>query len=105
MIVAEPGYHEPTGKIIAFNGPLPPRPVAPTKADAEAALEVLVRPFRGYLSGDNPQLRSGLAAAALTAIARPSLPTAPAMVLDANTPGAGKGTQGALLAEKRAVAA
>ena len=90
-IIAAPGYHAPTGRIIAFDGPLPAIPERPTKADALAALDVMLRPFRGYLSGDDPQLRSGLAAAALTAIARPSLPTAPAMVLDANTPGAGKG--------------
>jgi hypothetical protein len=91
-IVAQPGYHPPSGKIIAFDGTMPAIPARPTKADAEAALEVLLRPFRGYLSGDdNAQLRAGLAAAALTAVARPSLPTAPALVLDANTPGAGKG--------------
>ena len=90
-IIAAPGWHAPTGKIIAFDGPLPPIPEAPTKGDALAALAVLIKPFRGYLSDSNPQLRAGLAAAALTAVARPGLPTAPALVLDANTAGAGKG--------------
>ena len=48
-IIAEPGYHAATGSIIAFNGKLPPIPERPTKAEALAALDVLIRPFRGYL--------------------------------------------------------
>jgi hypothetical protein len=90
-IVAESGYHEPTGIVVNFDGPLPAIPAEPTRADALAALDVMLRPFRGYLSDDNPRLQAGIAAAALTAVARASLPTAPALAIDASVPGAGKG--------------
>jgi hypothetical protein len=82
-----------------MSGKLPPIPERPTKADAAAALDTLLRPFRGYLgdlAGEAPEsgrfqrLRCTIAAAALTAILRPSL--------DGNVPGAGKGKMGRALA-------
>ncbi len=44
------------------------------------------------------RLRCGIAAAALTAVLRPSLPAAPAILIDANVPGAGKGKMARALA-------
>ena len=98
-IIAEPGYHAATGSILAFNGKLPPIPERPTQAEALAALDVLIRPFRGYLSTDEGgrPLRAATLAAALTAIMRPSLPAAPAISVDANVSGAGKGKFGRVL--------
>ena len=81
---------------------LPAIPDRPTKEDAQVALAVLLRPFKGYLERidctENQRLHSAFAAAALTAVLRPSLPTAPAIVLDANVPGAGKGKAARALA-------
>ena len=91
QIIATPGYHVPTGAILAFDGELPAIPEHPTKAEAERVLDVLLRPFRGYFDRQDAELRAGFAAAALTAVVRPSLPAAPAIVFDANVPGAGKG--------------
>ena len=98
-IIAEAGYHAATGSILAFNDKLPPIPERPTKAEALAALEVLIRPFRGYLRTDDTgqPFRAATVAAALTAIMRPSLPAAPAISVDANVSGAGKGKFGRVL--------
>ena len=69
---------------------MPAIPDAPTRRDAKVALEVMLRPFGGYLQ-DNPALKPLFAAAALTAALRASLLAAPAIVLDGNTVGVGKG--------------
>ena len=65
-------------------------PKAPDRKAAQEALERLLRPFRGYLK-DNAANRAALAAAALTAVLRPSLPTAPGILIDGNNPAVGKG--------------
>ena len=92
-IIAKPGYHQLTGAVIAFNGKLPDIPDQPTKAEALAALDVLIKPFREYMrnGAGGPELRAAIAAAALTAVLRPSVPSAPVINIDANQPGAGKG--------------
>ena len=90
MVIAEPGWNGRTGLLLDPPAGLPPIPGSPSRTDAERALEVLLRPFRGYLA-DSPALRPLLAAAALTAALRTSLPAAPAIVLDGNTVGVGKG--------------
>jgi putative DNA primase/helicase len=97
-IVATAGYHAATGAIVAFDGSLPAIPEQPSRADALAALDVLLRPFRAYFSSNDIRLRSAFAAGALTSVARPSLPAGPAIVLDANVPGAGKGKAARALA-------
>lgn len=89
-IVATPGWHAPTGLIIDVRDDPPAIPERPTKDEASTALARLLRPFRAYLK-DNPSLRPALAAAALTAALRPSPPTAPAILVDGNVIGAGKG--------------
>jgi len=88
-IVSARGYHAASGYYI--DGPsLEPLPQNPTKADAERALERLLRPFRGYIDAGTVD-RGALAAAALTAVLRPSLSTAPAILIDGNEIGCGKG--------------
>lgn len=88
-MVTKPGYHAGTGFVI--NAPaLPGVGATPSRQEAERALERLLRPFRGYLDSAEVD-RCAVAAAALTAVARPSLPTAPAILLDGNTQGCGKG--------------
>jgi hypothetical protein len=94
-VVAERGYHAPTGLMLDYRGAPPPVPDEPTRQQARRALLAMLRPFRGYLAGvpagQRKDLRAALAAAVLTAVLRPSLPTSPAILLDANQPGAGKG--------------
>jgi putative DNA primase/helicase len=94
-VVAERGYHAPTGLMLDYRGAPPPVPDEPTRQQARRALLTMLRPFRGYLAGvpagQRKDLRAALAAAVLTAVLRPSLPTSPAILLDANQPGAGKG--------------
>jgi hypothetical protein len=89
-VVAVPGWNARTRMILDLPTDLPAIPDAPTRRDAKQALETLLLPFRGYLQ-DNPALKPLFAAAALTAALRASLQTAPAIVLDGNTIGAGKG--------------
>lgn len=89
-VITSAGWNPATGMILDPPDDLPPIPDAPTRQKAKRALAALLRPFRGYLD-DNPNLRPLFAAAALTAALRASLPTAPAIVLDGNTIGAGKG--------------
>ena len=89
-IISAPGWHAPTGLIVDVREDLPATPDRPTKDDAIRALARLLRPFREYLR-NSPKLRPVLAAAALTAVLRPSLPTAPAILIDGNVVGVGKG--------------
>ena len=88
-IISTPGWHAPTRLIIDLPHTLDPIPGKPTKDDAQAALTTLLTPFRGYLQ-DNPDLRPAIAAAALTSVLRPSLRSAPAILVDGNIIGAGK---------------
>lgn len=88
-IVSKAGWDSVTELVI--DPPTLPRiPKDPTRAEAERALVRLLRPFRGFIEKQTAD-RCSLAAAALTAALRPSLPTAPAIVLDGNGPGVGKG--------------
>jgi hypothetical protein len=94
-IVGTPGYH-PSRRVFLDVPPDPPIvPKNPTKQDALEALDVLLAPFTGYIAGqgerDALRLKCSTSAAALTAILRPSLPHAPAILVDAEIPGAGKG--------------
>jgi phage/plasmid primase-like uncharacterized protein len=86
-LVTESGWHEPTGLILDVT-PLPPLPLHPTRADTERALRRLRHPFRGFRGVVDD---CALVTAALTAVVRPSLPTAPAICADGNGPGVGKG--------------
>lgn len=60
-----------------------------SREQADAAVDVLMRPFRAFpLVGS--ESRGALLAALLTAVVRPGLPTAPAFALDAPAAGSGK---------------
>jgi hypothetical protein len=101
-VVATPGYHRPTGSILELPSNLPTLPDCTGRAEAKQALETLLGPFTGYIDGksegDRKRLRCAFAAAALTAVLRPSLQTALTILLDANVPGAGKGKAARALA-------
>jgi putative DNA primase/helicase len=94
-IVTEQGYHSPTGLVLDCQSDLPSIPNRPTQQQARRAAIVMLRPFRGYLgglpNGQRKKLRASILTAVLTAVLRPSLPAAPAILFDANQPGAGKG--------------
>lgn len=94
-IVTRQGYDETSRCLLAFKGTLPAILTHPTKQDAEEALKVLMEPFDGYTHKAAPAgLRSAIAAAVLTAVLRPSLPSAPAVLIDGALPGVGKGLMG-----------
>jgi hypothetical protein len=101
-VVATNGYHDRTGTLVELQDGLPIIPEKPTKTEAEAALKTLLGPFLDYIDGrpeeDQRRLRAAFTAAALTAVLRPSLPSAPAILLDPNVAGAGKGKAARALA-------
>jgi putative DNA primase/helicase len=76
-------YHDQTP---AFS--LPP---APTIADARAAADKLLAPFKHYVFEDAVAGRATLLGMILTALQRPFLPTAPMFAVRASMPGVGKG--------------
>jgi Toprim domain len=96
-VISEPGWNAATEMILDPPADMPAIPSQPTKVDAARALKTLLQPFRGYLK-DNADLEPVLAAAALTAALRASMPTSPAIILDGNTIGAGKGKAARALA-------
>ena len=69
---------------------VPATPDKPTKVMRSEPWQGSCAPS-GNTSGTVPKLRPALAAAALTAVLRPSLPTAPAILIDGNVVGVGKG--------------
>jgi putative DNA primase/helicase len=89
-IITGNGYHAPTQLILAMTGPPPTIPKVLSKEVAEAALERLLQPFRGFLEQGGVS-KTAMAAAILTAVLRPSMPTAPMILIDGNAPGCGKG--------------
>ncbi len=85
-----PGYDEPTGFYLDTGGwEFPLIPQEPTKEDAADALESLKQPIREF-PFITPADRSVALSAALTAIVRPSLMTAPLHAFDAPIMGSGK---------------
>jgi hypothetical protein len=89
-ILAERGY-QPSGIVLDIPADAPLSvPEAPGFAEAQAALERLVRPWRGFLERGSVALPAA-AAAVLTAALRPSLPASPAILLDGNGVAVGKG--------------
>lgn len=83
------GYDEETGIYYAPSLPFPTLPLMPSWANARTALDELVNlvkqfPFAGAVS------RSVFLADVLTALARPTLPTAPMVLYSATMAGSGK---------------
>lgn len=90
-VVSAPGYHEATGILLLPNGPLPVVPDEPTLADAKEAAATLLAPFKDFpFKGE--EHKAALLAAILTLFARLAFyGPAPLMLVEANTPGTGKG--------------
>lgn len=94
-IIETPGFHAASGLLLDFRaGAFPVVPFAPTRADAEEALEKLDWPLRGFPFVDDAS-RSVALSAMLSALVRPSLRTVPLHGFDAPVAGTGK----SLLAE------
>ena len=88
-VIETPGYDASTGIIYAPDMAFPPVPTNPTKADAEAALKRLRRPFRGFPFVTEHD-RDAVVAEALTLFTRHQIPIAPAFAHDAIEAGSGK---------------
>lgn len=89
-LIQKPGYDPESRLLLDFeDGAFPPIPEQPTKEDAEAALEVLCRPLRGFPFADAASEAVALAAI-LTGLIRPAMQTAPLHAFDSPTPGTGK---------------
>ena len=103
LIVRE-GFDKRSGRFQAYRGRVRTISKRPSKADAQRALEIALRPFVGFLAEkhlsdqERQALLASLAAAVLTAALRASLSRAPVILLDANTPAAGKGKAAKALA-------
>jgi hypothetical protein len=89
-MIQRPGYDAASGLLLNFDeGAYPPIPEAPSRADAERALNDLARPIRSF-PFDNEASKAVALSALLTAIIRPSLMTAPLHAFDAPMAGTGK---------------
>lgn len=90
-VIDQPGYDVASGLFCAFAAiPGYQRPpTKPTKKDASAAAERLLRLFDSFPFVDATD-RTAMLAALLTAIQRRLLPAAPLMAITAPTPGTGK---------------
>lgn len=90
-VIATPGYDEATGILLLPNGPLPVVPEQPTLADAQEAAATLLAPFKDFPFKGEAH-RAALLSAILTLFARLAFyGPAPLMLVEANTPGTGKG--------------
>lgn len=91
-IINKPGYDSETGLYADFDSKLFPQiPEKPTKKDAEKALTILKEAISEFPFKTNID-RAVALSAMLTAVARPSLPTAPLHAFSAPCPGTGKTT-------------
>lgn len=89
-ILQTPGYDRASGLLYdSGHAEFPLVPEAPSKAEAQAALEVLHTPFREFRFPTRAD-RAVLLSACLTAVIRRILPSAPLIAVDAPTAGSGK---------------
>jgi hypothetical protein len=88
-VLDHPGYDSATRLLLLVDEEPPDIPGVPTRPQAEAALEYLIEPFRGF-SFANELDWSVFLSALLTAVVRRTLPTAPGFVVSATTAGTGK---------------
>lgn len=88
-LLTEPGY-DPATRLVLLDPPkLPRMPVAPSKADAEAALEVLDGLLNEFPFVDDAS-RSVALSALMTPLCMGAIPVAPMHIANAPTPGTGK---------------
>src|SRR5262245_4795758 len=89
-LLATPGY-DPRSELYLLPGlQLPPIPEHPTKEQAQAALVLLADLFAEFSFKDKQLDRSVALSGLLTALVRGALPTAPVLLVHADTPGTGK---------------
>ncbi|WP_181017399.1 bifunctional DNA primase/polymerase [Methylobacterium sp. V23] len=85
-----PGYDAHSGMYHAYpEGLFPPSPPEPTRADAEAAVERLWTPLRGFPFPDTAS-RAVALSAIISAVLRADLPGVPIHLIDAPSAGTGK---------------
>jgi hypothetical protein len=95
-LLADPGYDPETELYLLPGFQLPPMPERPSKQEARAALKVLTDllsefSFKATKGEHEKKLNRSIALSGLfTALVRGSLPTAPAHLICADTPGTGK---------------
>lgn len=88
-VLSDAGYDPATGLLLLAGVDFPAIPETPTRKEAEAALATLEGLLEGFpFVGDGD--RAATLAMLLTAVVRPSLPTAPMFGITAPTPGTGK---------------
>ncbi len=88
-VLQTPGFDAQSGILYLPNADFPPVPAHPTKADALAALDELRHVVRGFEFA-SPEAEAVWLAAAITAVVRRSLRTAPMFSFSAPVMGAGK---------------
>jgi RepB DNA-primase from phage plasmid len=89
-LLAAPGY-DPRSELYLLPGlQLPPMPEHPTREQAQAALETLADLFSEFSFRNKSLDRCVAMSGLLTALVRGSLPTAPVLLVGADTPGTGK---------------
>lgn len=97
-LVDRPGYDADIGLLLDAGGVcLPSVPHSPDLAAVSDALDRLMQPFAEF-PFVNGHARGALLAALLTAVVRPTLPTAPAFAIDAPVQGSGKTLLGSCIA-------
>lgn len=97
-LVDRPGFDADTGLLLDAGGVcLPSVPHSPDLAAVSDALDRLMQPFAEFPFVDG-HARGALLAALLTAVVRPTLPTAPAFAIDAPVQGSGKTLLGSCIA-------
>lgn len=90
ILVDQPGFDPETGLLLDAGGAVfPSIPHTPDVETVSGALGQLMLPFADFPFVDS-HARGALLAALLTAIVRPTLPTAPAFAIDAPVQGSGK---------------
>lgn len=91
-LLSVPGYDQRTELYLCLGLAMPAIPQAPTRDEARAALAVLKEPFDEFsFKRRTPALDLAVAlSGALTTLLRGALPTAPVILVRADTPGTGK---------------
>jgi hypothetical protein len=88
-VLQTPGYDSTSGLLYLPNATFPPVPEFPTRDDAIAAVAKLRHVVRGFEFA-SPEAEAVWIAAAMTAVVRRSLPTAPLFAFSAPVMGSGK---------------
>ena len=88
-VVTRTGYHDATGVFAEFDPSDYDVPLNPSRGDVVNALRTLWTPFERF-AFDSDRDRGALLSAILGIVVRPSISTAPGVLIDAPCPGSGK---------------